>query len=93
MIKVELDDNIVLSAYCGEMEPSEKRINQDDSENGFSVAGTSSPSSSISGALSDDSSERTIPYPFLDFAEDAFVQVMFVFPLSHVFYCNYSNPI
>lgn len=56
------------------MEPSEHSADHGDNDNDCFVATTSSPASSISGALSDDSSERTIPYPFLDFAEDAFIQ-------------------
>ncbi|KAK3918804.1 Differentially expressed in FDCP 8-like protein [Frankliniella fusca] len=38
------------------------------------MASTSSCSSSISGALSDDSSEKTTTYPFIDSPEDEFIQ-------------------
>lgn len=38
-------------------------------------AASLSPSSSISGGLSDDSSEKTTVYPFQGSAEDTFIQV------------------
>ncbi|KAE8737903.1 hypothetical protein FOCC_FOCC016626 [Frankliniella occidentalis] len=51
--------------------PETKR---DVGECGAGVASTSSCSSSISGALSDDSSEKMTTYPFLDSVEDEFIQ-------------------
>ncbi|XP_034255845.1 differentially expressed in FDCP 8 homolog isoform X2 [Thrips palmi] len=74
--RVRAEDPLVKCLSDKNMEASENRSDQDDGENGQAVPAVPSPASSISGsgALSDDSSERTIPYPFLDFAEDSFIQ-------------------
>ncbi|KAJ1525302.1 hypothetical protein ONE63_010124 [Megalurothrips usitatus] len=50
-------------------------VNCEPGECGAVATRTASPVSSVSGALSDDSSEKTLPsYPFLGSAEDTFIQ-------------------
>lgn len=67
------------------MDPVELKTEQDESAAAVAV---SSPGSSISGALSDDSSEKTSSYPFLDSAEDAFIQVVIPYTL-----CSYLSQV